>query len=435
MEIGFLFLLILLNGIFAMSEIALVTARRTRLAMAADSGDSRSALALRLHDDPTRFLSTVQIGITSIGVLSGIVGESLLAEPLALWLQQRGLEAGTATVSATAVVVVMLTYLAIVVGELVPKRVGQLHPEAISRLVARPMQALALLTRPFVHLLTCSTNLLLRLLRQAGRQVSTVTEEEIHALLEEGTAAGVIERHEQELVRKVFGLDDRSVGSLMIPRSDIGFLDLDDPPEANIARLQQSPHSRLPVCRGGLRHILGIATARQLLVGYLQHGSLQVEQALEPAVYIPETLTGMQVLEHFRARGTQMVLVVDEYAEVQGLVTLQDVLEALTGEFAPGAADGASAVQRSDGSWLLDGLIPLLDLQGTLGWHSLPDEARSQFHTLSGLMMFLLGHLPHTGETAEWEDWTLEVVDLDGKRVDKVLATRHRALDAAASMI
>ncbi|MGA0805469.1 MAG: hemolysin family protein, partial [Pseudohongiellaceae bacterium] len=305
MEIGFLLLLIMLNGVFAMAEIALVTARRTRLAMAAESGDAGAELALRLHDDPTRFLSTVQIGITSIGVLNGIVGETLLAEPLALRLQAAGMEAGSSTFTATALVVVLITYLSIVVGELVPKRIGQLHPETISRIVARPMRALSALTRPFVHLLSLSTNLLLGLLGQAKQQGQAVTEEEIHALLEEGTEAGVIEHHEKELVRKVFLLDDRTVGSLMIPRADITFLDLDDPLAENLDKLTSSPHSRLPVCRGGLRQILGIATARQLLVSKLTRDELLLEDALEPAVFVPETLTGMNLLEHFRANGTQ----------------------------------------------------------------------------------------------------------------------------------
>lgn len=425
MEIGFLLLLIMFNGVFAMAEIALVTARRTRLAMAAEGGDAGAELALKLHDDPTRFLSTVQIGITSIGVLNGIVGETLLAEPLALRLEQAGLEHGTSTFTATAVVVILITYLSIVVGELVPKRIGQLHPETISRIVARPMRALSALTRPFVHLLTLSTNLLLTLLGQAKQQGQAVTEEEIHALLEEGTEAGVIEHHEKELVRKVFLLDDRAVGSLMIPRADITYLDLDDTLETNLAKLSNYPHSRLPVCRGGLRNILGIATARQLLVGKLTSNELLLDAALEPAVFVPETLTGMNLLEHFRANGTQLVLVVDEYGEVQGLVTLQDVLEAVTGEFATVEDDEAWAVQREDGSWLLDGLIPLPELKDTLGWKALPEETKGHFHTLSGLMMFLLGHLPHTGEKAHWEGWELEIVDLDGKRVDKVLASQR----------
>jgi putative hemolysin len=425
MEFGFLLLLIMLNGVFAMAEIALVTARRTRLAMAAEGGDHSAELALKLHDDPTRFLSTVQIGITSIGVLNGIVGETLLAEPLALRLQAAGMEVGSSTITATVLVVVLITYLSIVVGELVPKRIGQLHPETISRIVARPMRALSLFTRPFVHLLSLSTNLLLKILGQAKTQGQAVTEEEIHALLEEGTEAGVIEHHEKELVRKVFLLDDRAVGSLMIPRADITYLDLDEPLEANLAKLQSSPHSRLPVCRGGLRHILGIATARQLLVGKLTRDELLLEEALEPAVFIPETLTGMNLLEHFRANGTQLVLVVDEYGEVQGLVTLQDVLEAVTGEFATVTDEESWAVQRDDGSFLLDGLIPLPELQDTLGWKTLPEETKGHFHTLSGLLMFLLGRLPHTGEKAQWEGWELEVVDLDGKRVDKVLASRQ----------
>jgi len=430
MEFSFLLLLIMLNGVFAMAEIALVTARRARLAMAAESGNAAAGLALRLHDDPTRFLSTVQIGITSIGVLNGIVGESLLAEPLALHLEAAGMAHRTSTITATVAVVVLLTYLSIVVGELVPKRIAQLHPERISRIVARPMHLLSLLAGPFVHLLSLSTNFLMTLLGQANHKGQSVTEEEIHALLEEGTAAGIIERHEKEIVRKVFLLDDRPVASLMIPRTEITYLDLDEPHEANLAKLTLSPHSRMPVCRSGLRNIIGIATARQLLVGKLSQEELQLDAALEPAVFIPETLTGMNLLEHFRANGTQMVLVVDEYGEIQGLVTLQDVLEAVTGEFASTEPDEAWAIQRTDGSWLLDGLLPLPELMDTLGWKTLPEDTKGHFHTLSGLLMFLLGHLPRTSEITYWEDWQLEVVDLDGKRVDKVLATRKHGENA-----
>jgi len=424
MEILLLIALILLNGAFAMSEIALVTARRARLARLAEDGDGAAAVAIALHDDPTRFLSTVQIGITSIGILNGIVGEAVLAAPLATWLHGLGLEAEASGIFATGLVVVVITYVSIVVGELVPKRIGQFNPEGIARLVARPMRLLALFTRPFVRLLSLSTDSLLRLLGQREQAGQGVTEEEIHALIDEGSESGVIERREHEMLRNVFRLDDRQIGSLMIPRADIVYLDVERPLEENLKHVAESEHSRFPVCRSGLHDLLGIINAKQLLNRTLKGGIGNLAAQLQPAVYVPESLTGMDLLGHFRASGTQMVLVVDEYGEIQGLVTLQDVLEAVTGEFKPRNQEDAWAVQRQDGSWLLDGLIPIPELKDRLELKAVPEEDKGRYHTLSGLMMWLLGRLPQTSDSAEWENWRLEVVDLDGKRVDKVLASR-----------
>lgn len=432
MEILFLIFLVLLNGALAMSEIALVAARRTRLVRFAEDGDGAAAAAIALHDEPTRFLSTIQIGITSIGILNGIVGEAVLAEPLAVWLQLRGMDGELAGIAATGVVVVTITYVSIVIGELVPKRIGQFHPESIARLVARPMQLLALLTRPFVRLLMLSTDTLLRLLGQHAPAGQGVTEEEIHAMIEEGSESGVIEEQERAMVRNVFRLDDRQIGSLMIPRADITYLDLNRPLEQNIRHIVDSEHSRFPVCRGGLHDVLGIINAKQVLNQQLRGGPLDLAAQLLPAVYVPESLTGMDLLDHFRASGTQIVLVVDEYGEVLGLVTLQDVLEAVTGEFQPRNQEDAWAVQRDDGSWLLDGLIPIPELKDRLELRSVPEEDKGRYHTLSGLMMWLLGRMPQTGDHVSWEGWQLEVVDLDGKRVDKVLASRAAAIEDSA---
>ncbi|MDP1524350.1 MAG: hemolysin family protein [Rhodocyclaceae bacterium] len=424
MEILFLISLVVLNGLFAMSEIALVTARRARLARLAEDGDGAAAVAIKLHDEPTRFLSTIQIGITSIGILNGIVGEAVLAEPFALWMHELGLEKETSSIAATALVVLVITYISIVIGELVPKRIGQFNPEGIARLVARPMQFLSLFTRPFVKLLSFSTDAILKLLGQREQPGQSVTEEEIHAMIDEGSEAGVIEDQEREMVRNVFRLDDRQIGSLMIPRADIVYLDVDRSIEENMQWIAASDHSRFPVCRGGLHDVLGIVNAKQLLNQKLKGNHTDLAAQLQHAVFVPETLNGMDLLGHFRASGVQMVLVVDEYGEVQGLVTLQDVLEAVTGEFQPRNQEDAWAVQREDGSWLLDGLIPIPELKDKLGWKSVPEEDKSRYHTLSGLVMWLLGRLPQTGDKTAWEGWELEVVDLDGKRVDKVLAMK-----------
>jgi len=423
MEIFLLIALIVLNGLFAMSEIALVTARRARLARLAEDGDGSAAVALKLGEEPTRFLSTIQIGITSIGILNGIVGEAALAGPLAVWLQTLGLEQRASEIGSTVLVVVVITYVSIVVGELVPKRIGQINPEGIARLVARPMNMLSIASRPFVHLLAGSTALLLKLMGQRENAAASVTEEEIHAMLDEGSEAGVIEKNEHAMVRNVFRLDDRQIGSLMVPRSDIVWLDVTRPLDENLALMSESFHSRFPVCRAGLDDILGIIGSKQLFNQTLRGGKIDLTDDLQAPVYVPESLTGMELLEQFRVSGTQVAFVVDEYGEVQGMVTLHDVIESVTGEFLPQNKEEAWALQREDGSWLLDGLIPILELKDRLGFKTVPEEEKGRYHTLSGMVMWLLGRLPNTGDIASWEGWRLEVVDLDGKRIDKVLAT------------
>lgn len=424
MEIAILLGLILLNGVFAMSEIALVTAKRSRLQKMQDGGGRSARAALELGEDPTRFLSTVQIGITSIGILNGIVGEAVLAAPLATWLQTLSVERHASEVAATALVVVLITYFSIVLGELLPKRIGQINPEPIARLVAKPMLLLALLATPFVKLLSGSTQMLLKLLGVRERNGSAVTEEDIEALLAEGSHAGVIERHEHAMVRNVFRLDDRLISSLMVPRSSIIFLDTEESQAEAIEKLQSAEHSRFPVCKGSPNRVIGIANARQLLAQALRGEPIDVTAHLDEAVYVPETLTGMELLENFKTTNTHLALVIDEYGEIQGLVTLQDVLEAITGEFKTQKAEDSWAVQREDGSWLLDGLIPLPELKDRLAAESLPEEARGRYNTLSGMLMLLLGRLPNTGDKVSWAHWTFEIIDMDNKRIDKVLATR-----------
>lgn len=424
MEIALLLGLILLNGLFAMSEIALVTARKSRLQKLVEEGDRAAAAALELGEHPTRFLSTIQIGITSIGVLNGIVGESALAGPLGAWLQARwGFEAELAAFSATATMVVLITYASIVLGELLPKRLGQLNPEPIARLVARPMLTLAAGAKPFVRLLTGSTELLMKLAGVRDQKASAVTEDDIAALLAEGSDAGVIEQQEHQMVRNVFRLDEREILSLMVPRADIVALDLLDPPADTLVRLQATDHSRFPVCRGSLDDVIGIASASRLLAAQLRGEALDLSRDLQPAVFVPETLSAMELLEQCRSANVSLALVIDEYGEVQGLITLQDLLEAITGEFTPRKVEDAWTVQREDGSWLIDGLIPLPELKDRLGLRELPQEARGRYATLAGLLMFLLGRMPATADRVEHEGWRFEVVDMDGKRIDKVLAS------------
>jgi putative hemolysin len=424
MEIALLFGLIVLNGVFAMSEIALMTARRVRLQKLADAGDKAAQAALHLGEDPDKFLSTIQIGITSISILNGIVGEATLARPFALWLQSLGTEVVASQYIATGLVVVTITYFSIVLGELVPKRLGQINPEPLARMVARPMQLLALLAKPFVRLLSASTQLVLRALGVKVTSSQMMTEEDLHLLLEEGSESGIIEHHEHQMVRNVFRLDDRQIGSFMVPRGEVVFFDANDSLEANLERFELTQHSRFPVLQGGWGHILGVMDARKMLAQTLRGEQLSLTEHLQPPVFVPESLTGMELLENFKSTGVQLAFIVDEYGEVQGIVTLQDVMEAITGEIKTARPDDSWAVQREDGSWLLDGLIPTPELKDRLGIAEVPEEDRGRYNTLSGMLLLLFGNIPHTGDKCTWAHWEFEVLDLDGLRIDKVLATR-----------
>jgi putative hemolysin len=426
MEILILVSLILLNGLFAMSEIAIVTARKSRLTALAHNGRSSAAIALKLAEDPTQFLSTVQIGITSIGILNGIFGEAVLAGPFSMWLQSYGLSEAFSSIFATVLVVVVVTYVSIVVGELVPKRIGQISAETIACIMAKPMLLLAMLTKPFVWLLSGSTHGLMRVFGFAHSQESNVTHEDIQALLQEGSSSGVIEHTEHTMVKNVFRLDERSISSLMVPRSDIVFLDIELPLEENMQRVMQSPHSRFPICKGHADELIGIISAKQLLAQSVAGTLNDLQQLAQPCNFVPDSLTGMELLEHFRSSGSQMVFVVDEYGDLKGLVTLQDLMDALTGEFnqADSAEQDLMVVQRDDGSYLLDGLLPVIDLKDCLGISKLPEEDSKRYQTLNGLIMMLLGKIPQTADKVELDDWLLEIVDMDGKRIDKVLAKR-----------
>ncbi|TMH13284.1 MAG: HlyC/CorC family transporter [Betaproteobacteria bacterium] len=425
MDVALLVFLILLNALFAMSEMALTASRKARLQVMVEAGDSGAQAAMDLHDNPTKFLSVVQIGITSISILNGIVGDAAFSEPFARWLHATfPIHDRAAAITATAMVVIVITILTIIFGELVPKRIGQMYPENVARLVATPMEVLSLVARPFVRMLSFCTEGTLKLLGVHGDPVRSVTEEEIAASLEEGVDAGVIEAQEHQMVRNVFRLDDRQVGSMMIPRVEIVWLDVDAPPDDVLRVIGDEEHSRYPVCRGGLDDVVGVVSAQSLLQQLMQGRQLSLTERLQQPVFVPETLSGMELLDHFRASGAQLVFVVDEYGEVQGVITVRDVLEAITGEFTTPTSDDAWAIARDDGSWLFDGLIPVPELKDRLQLKEVPEEDRGRYNTLAGMIMLLLGRLPDTTDSVEWEGWRFEVVDLDGKRVDKVLASK-----------
>ncbi|MDQ2778238.1 MAG: hemolysin family protein [Pseudomonadota bacterium] len=425
MEVPLLIFLILLNAVFAMSEMALTAARKARLQVMVESGEPGAQQAIDLHENPTKFLSTVQIGITSIGVLNGIVGEAAFSEPLAGWLHRTlGIAPAASAVAATALVVISITVLTIIFGELVPKRVGQLYPELVARLVSRPMNWLSMAVRPLVILLSACTNGVLRLLGIRGDTHRSVTEEEIAASLEEGFDAGVIEAQERQMVRNVFRLDDRQIGSMMIPRAEIDWLDLNDTPEAMLEQIALTAHTRYPVCRGSLDDVQGVLAVVNLLQPLARREVPRLLDHLQPPVFVPETLSGMELLEHYRVSSTDLVFVVDEYGVVQGVISERELLEAITGEFTTDSEDEAWAIRREDGSWLMDGLIPVPEIKDRLELKQLPEEERGRYNTLAGMIMLLLGRLPRTTDAVDWDGWRFEVVDLDGKRVDKVLVKR-----------
>lgn len=430
MEIFILIVLIVLNGIFAMSEIALVTARKARLTAKASAGDKSAQAAIRLGENPTRFLSAIQIGITSIGLLSGIFGESALAGPLSAWMQESlGIPASTSGMLATVIVVIAVTYLSIVVGELVPKRLGQIAPEKMACLVARPMTALATISAPFVLLLSCSTSLILRLLGAHQNDSQAVTEEEIQAMIDEGSEAGAIESRQRDMLRNVFRLDDRPVSSIMVPRADIRFLDTSLSPEENLKTLGRFEHSWLPVCRGGLGHLTGVIRTNQALLlcaGKMPDAetfSRELAEQSVPPVFVPEALTSLELLKRFQEQRLHMAFIVDEYGTLQGIVTPRDLLKVMAGQIGNPHED-AWAVQRENGSWLMDGSIPVPELKDRLGLQTLPDEDKGYYTILSGMFMYLTGRIPREGDHVTWQDWRFEVVDMDGNMVDKILAEK-----------
>ncbi len=425
-------LLTLLNGVFSMSELALASSRKARLTALADSGSHGAQAALRLLDNPTQFLSSVQVGITSIGMLNGIIGEAAFSGRLSHWLHGWGASQRAADISATAIVITLITFVTIVFGELVPKRIGQLHPETVAALVARPMKWVAAGAKPFVWLLSFCTHAVLKLLRIDNSADRPVTEEEITASLEEGVDAGLIEAHEHQMVQNVFSLDERRLASIMLPRSSIVWLDVSDTLAQAIDKAGATGHSWYPVCRGGLDDVVGVVNVAKLLAlrGQIDSGagsappaSDRIDAYAVPAVFVPETLTGMELLEQFRARSTRILFVVDEYGIVHGLITPMDMLEAITGELQTSAQPDAWATRREGGSWLIDGVMPVSEFKARLDIKELPDEDRGRYNTVAGLLMSVSGHLPREGERIECAGWRFEVVDLDGKRIDKVLAS------------
>lgn len=417
--------LVLVNGLFAMSEMAVVSARKPRLKSLADEGNRRAANALTLAEDPNRFLSTVQVGITLVGVGSGAFGAASLAGPLSAALTRIGLPAAVSYPVSFGVLIVLITYLSLVVGELVPKRVALNNPEGIAMSVAGLMSRVSVVATPLVKLLSVSTEGLLRLIGARKSDEPSISEEEINSLLQQGAEAGVFEASEQAIVENLFWLGDQQVSSIMTPRRDIGWLEVGSDMATLRAHLEAHTYSRILVCRDNLDQIIGLVHTRDLLKGCMEGESLNLENVTRKPLFVPETLPVLKLLEQYRESGTHVAVVVNEYGNVEGLVTLNDVLEGLVGDLPePHELVSPYIVKRDDGSYLLDGLLEIDELKELLGLKVLPREEDSDFRTLGGFIISHLDRIPAASEHFEWDGWRFEVMDMDGSRVDKLLVGR-----------
>jgi len=424
MEFLILLLLILMNGLFAMSEIAVVSSRKARLQQLADEGKSGAGVALELATEPGHFLAATQVGITLVGILSGAFGEATVAASLAGRIAQVPVLAPYAATIALAIVVSAITILSVILGELVPKRIALRNPEGIAATVARPMRLLSKVTYPLVRFLSILTESILKLLGSAPASTPPVTEKEINVMMEQGAEAGIFEQEEQHLVANVFRLDRQKIGAIMTPRVDVIYLDVEDSYEDNQRKILDNAHSVMPVCRGGIVNVLGIVHAKDLLRRSLSGEPFDLLSSLKPPLFIPETATAMTLLEMFKKSGRHVAFVVDEYGDAQGLVTINDVLESIVGDIpSEGEPMDASAVRREDGSWLLDGMLPMEKFRELFPDVDLPEEESDTYHTLSGFILTRLKRIPATADHFSWHRWRFEVVDMDRNRIDKVLAS------------
>ena len=425
MEILIIFILIMMNGLFAMAEIAIISSRKARLRQKIEAGNKRAKIALMLADEPGHFLSAVQIGITLIGVLNGALGETAIASSLSEIFSHLPVVAPYSKALSVVIMVTGVTYFTVVVGELVPKRIALHNPEAIAIMVAGPMRLLARLTHPVVRLLSMSSELVLSLIGSKRSNEPLVSEDEIRVLMKQGTEAGIFEKSERDFVTNIFRLDDIRIATIMTHRKDIIYWDTSDPSEENMKKIIEGPHNFVPVCEGGLNHTRGLLQAKDLLGEKCFKTVDELQPVLKPVLYLPESISPITLLENFKSAKTSVALVVDEYGSVQGLVTLYDVLEAVVGDIPWSQSDSEpAAVQRADGSWLIDGDYSIEKFKELFGLNHVPGEENNDFYTLSGLVMAQIGKVPAARDFFDWNGLRFEVVDMDGNRIDKVLVSR-----------
>ncbi len=422
-EIIWIVALILTNGIFSMSEMAIVSARKTRLQQLAETGNVRARAALNLAESPNQFFSTVQIGITLVGILTGAFGGATIAEYLAAQIGLIPVLKPYSESIALGAVVLVITYLSLVLGELVPKRLALNMPERIAMVIAGPMRGISFLTAPVVFLLSASTELMVRTMGVRISEEPPVTEDELRMMLDLGTQAGVFEASEQDMVNNIFELNDRRVSMVMTPHPEIVWIDIESTEEEIRQVLTEHSYSRFPVGQGDLDNLLGIVRAKDLLVRSLAGYPLDLKSSLRTPLFVPESMPVAKVLELFKTSHIHIAFVIDEYGSTQGLVTLKDILEAIAGDVTPGTTFGAEpqAVQREDGSWLLEGMLAIDEFKSLFHLDSLPEEEHENYQTLAGFIMSYTGRIPTTGDFIEWNHLRLEVVDMDGRRIDKLL--------------
>jgi putative hemolysin len=430
-EILLILFLVLLNGFFAMSEMAVVAARKARLAARAAKGDRRAHQVLKIAERPGRFLSTVQVGITLVGILAGAIGGATVGERLADLFADVPALAPVADAAGFAVVVILTTYLSLILGELVPKQLALTRPERIAARVAGPMGVLSMLAAPIVSLLEGSTNLVMRALGMRKVHGDHVSEEEVRMLIAEGTKAGVFEPAEKDMMIAVMRLADRPARAFMVPRPDIVWLNLDDSPEETRRKLLESKYSRLPVAKGGLDEVVGVVQRTDLLDLFLEGKPFRLPEVTRQAPVVHDAAPTLKVLQALKESPVHMALVVDEYGALEGLVTATDVLQAIVGEFREQGVEPALVHRREDGSWLMDGGLSTHQVQDTLGLADFPTDR--SFHTLAGFVLGELEHVPTPGERFDWNGYRFEVVDMDGRRIDKVLVSRIEPAQQEAS--
>jgi putative hemolysin len=425
-EIVIILLLLVANGIFAMSEIAVVSSRRVRLQQRAEAGDGRAAAALRLKEHPTQFLSAVQVGITLIGIFAGAYGGATLTSHLSARLGEIAWLAPYREAVALAVVVSAITYCSLIIGELVPKAIALNNPEAIAGFVATRVATASRIVTPAVKVLSASTNFVLRMLRVHPRSDVAVTEEEIRALIKQATVTGEVEPVEQEIVEQVFRLGDRRVSAIMTPRHEIDWLDIRDGVAGIREHVATVAHPRILVCDGELDKVLGVARAEQLLERVLAGDGVDLRPLLVSPVFVPATMSVFHLVETLRSSRTHLALVLDEFGAIEGLVTSTDVLEGLVGEIpTEPSGEPGPILQRDDRSWLVDGITPIDDLSAAIELPPIPEAEQGTYQTLAGLVMTRLARVPHTGDRFDWGDLAFEVVDMDGRRIDKVMIERR----------
>ena len=427
-EILFIILLIMANGIFALSEIAVVTSRRSGLQQRRDEGDLGAAAALEMVDSPGHFLSTVQVGITLVGIMAGAYGGATIAEELAEEFRAWPAVAAYSDSLSLAIVIAAITYLSIVLGELFPKRLALSNPERIAALISPSMSAFSTLARPLVFVLNASTDLLLKIFGIKHGEQPAITEEEIRILIDQGTTAGVIEEDEQDIVERVFYLGDQKTEAIMTPRAEIVWLDIDDAPEDIGAKITSGPFSIFPVCQGRLDRVIGIIQSKDVLSCSMSSHKVELRKSLLPPLFVPESMRALKVLERFKQTGIHLAIVVDEYGSVRGIVTLTDILEGLVGDIPHiEELEEPHIMRREDGSWLVDGAVPIKELKEALQIEQFPREGEGLYQTAGGLVMACLEKVPATGDYLEWKDYRFEVVDMDGQRIDKLLITLIKA--------